>query len=717
MKREELTGNESHSSGFLKLLLMVCFVLILLPPAKAQTDGSNLKPDLSWKKKKYGFVDKTTGELVIPYKYDRVEEFENGLAIAYKENSGLINAEGKEVLPFEYFAIYKVKCPNILYVLAIQDKTESPFSLEPTLAGLADSTGRIILPCEYKSLKNAGNLFTFKKRLNENSTGLGIINNKGQIIVPPNAGNYPEPTFKNVAERVAFEKDGILKYGAIGKSGEVVVPFEYKSLFINSDLIVATDFNSKCHLFSISGKVLSNDTFDDYSNKNGKIELWDNSVKLKKDGKWGFFDKNGMIVPCEYDEIPEDFRYGFMTVVINNRYGLVNRKGKRVVPCLYDIAFYREETKYLFVRDGKFSGYYSLSGKLILPCEFTSLPSSPVNGSFIFRKENKIGMIDTTGVQKVPFVLDEKYAESNPSQAISYCETILKTDPENSEVINLLAYTYYVSKKPEDALSGLTNLANTYHKPGIYYYRSLVNLKQGDLAKAADDCANTTYPASEGWSCKAYTALANEKFKKGMYNEALNNCISAKKNQAYCAEVVQLENAIRYEMKQKGIKEDEKLAFTLGKQEPKREIYFIGDDRKTFPANWPEKFYWDPAGQLTGGYTGSYCDCGLTDLNVNNYGHNKNYLSMECAKYTTYKTILEKNVVKTETSATFFIKSIEYKDNTYIFYAEEGDGPINYKNGMNIYYKENGLTVTVTVTFTITVDNVTQEMKMEKKKY
>jgi hypothetical protein len=374
MKREKLTGSESHSFGFLKLLLMVCFVLIQLPLAKAQTDGSNLKPDLSLKKKKYGFVDKTSGELVIPYKYDRVEEFEKGLAIAQIENCGLINEQGKEVLPFEYIFISRVKCPNILYVLSIQDKTQSPYSMEPYLSGLADSSGRIILPCEYKSFKKAGNLFTFKKRLSENSTGLGIINNKGQIIVPPNAGNYPEPTFTKLAERVALEKDGLLKYGVIGKSGEVVVPFEYKSLFINPNLIVATDFNSKCHLFSISGKVLSNETFDDYSNKNGKTDLFDNAVKLKKDGKWGFFDKNGMVVPCEYDEIPEDFRYGFMTVLINNRYGLVNKKGKRVVPCLYDIAFYREETKLLYVRDGKFSGYYSLSGKLILPCEFTSLP-------------------------------------------------------------------------------------------------------------------------------------------------------------------------------------------------------------------------------------------------------------------------------------------------------------------------------------------------------
>jgi hypothetical protein len=74
---------------------------------------------------------------------------------------------------------------------------------------------------------------------------------------------------------------------------------------------------------------------------------------------------------------------------------------------------------------------------------------------------------------------------------------------------------------------------------------------------------------------------------------------------------------------------------------------------------------------------------------------------MECAKYVTYKTLLEKNVVKKETEATFFIKSIEYKDNQYIFYAEEGDGPITYKNGMNIYYSKTDNTVS----FTFTIDN------------
>jgi hypothetical protein len=713
MKKVELIGCYIRISRlFKKNLLIACLILMLSPFAKAQTDGSNLKPDLSFKKKKYGFVDKSTGQLVIPYKFDRVEEFENGLAIAVqKDFAGLINAEGKEVLPFDYFAITRVKCPNTLFMLAIRDNTVSPFSMDPCLVGLADSTGRIILPCEYHSMKMAGNLFTFKKRLNENSTGLGIINNKGQIIVPPNAGNYPEPTFTNVAERVAFEKDGQMKYGAIGKSGDVVVPFEYKNLFINPDLIVATDFNSKCHLFTSSGKKLSDDTYDEFSNKGGSIELFDNAVKLKKEGKWGFFDKNGMIVPCEYDEMPNDFRHGFMTVLINNQSGVVNRQGKRVVPCQYEIAMYYEKMKLLFVRNNKLTGLYSLSGKMILPCEFENLPESMVGGYVIAQKEGKTGMTDTTGVQIVPFVLNEKFVESNPKQGIGYCETILKINPENSEIANLLAYTYYKTREPGDALNELTNLANTYHKPGIYYYRVLVHLKQGDLIKAESDCANTTYPASEGWSCKAYSALAKEKLKKGMYNEALKNCLKAKANQTYCSDAVPVENAIRFEMKQKGIKEDESLTLKLGKPEPKREIYFIGDDRKTFPASWPETFYWNPAGQLVGSYSGSYCDCGLSDFNVNNYGHNKNYLSMECAKYETYKKLLEKNVVKKETSATFYIKSIERKDNQYIFYTEEKDGPITNKNGMNIYYS----IIDKTISFTVTIDNRTQELKMNKK--
>jgi hypothetical protein len=46
--------------------------------------------------------------------------------------------------------------------------------MDPYLSDLADSTGRIVLPCEYSSLKKVGNHFTFKKCLNENSTGLGI---------------------------------------------------------------------------------------------------------------------------------------------------------------------------------------------------------------------------------------------------------------------------------------------------------------------------------------------------------------------------------------------------------------------------------------------------------------------------------------------------------------------------------------------------------------
>ena len=53
--------------------------------------------------RRYGYVD-TSGNLVIPYKYDHAYEFSEGLAAVRDENNGFgyINPKGETVIPHQY---------------------------------------------------------------------------------------------------------------------------------------------------------------------------------------------------------------------------------------------------------------------------------------------------------------------------------------------------------------------------------------------------------------------------------------------------------------------------------------------------------------------------------------------------------------------------------------------------------------------------------------
>jgi len=712
MKIKKIIKNGSAGKRNMKLKNSVWLVSILFMVSSslvAQTDGSNLKRDYDMKKRAWGYIDKSSGKKVIAYKYYGAQEFYAGLAVVNtKDNAGMINTRGETVVPFEYNTIELVKCTEPAYILKRIDKKQNRY-----MYGLADASGKITIPCTYYEIKAVGSIFKVWNYLNTEPQGLGFANCKGEFIAPPNMKNAPEPKFYWGFDRIAIEKDGQTKFGVITDKGSMLLPFEYKDMFTNPDLIVATDFNSKCHIFDKTGRKISDIAFDEIDTKGSYNTISNNEIRVKKDGKYGLFGKTGLIVPCEYDEIPDGFNDGFMTVKINNKSGVVNRQGKLLVPCEYEAAFYYYLTKLLYVyRDNK-RGYYNLSGKMILPCEFSSIPDSLVSGCFIVKQDGKLGMVDTTGMQSVPFVLDQKFAESNPKKTIEYCTSILNINPVITDAVNLMALAYYTSATPDDALKELTAMSAKYLIPGtrsgmpaIYYYKALAYMKKGNLDEAYTACLNTTYPTTEGWSCPAFTALANERFKKGLYKEALNACNSAKTYTGVCAEAAQLESAIKSEMAAKGIK-IESPTITLGKIEPKRDIYYIGDDRKKFPADWPESFYWNPSEQLNNKFSDGDCNCKISNFNLNYAGHNNNYFDLRCSKIISSKDILGKwQGYEVETNFACYIKSIERINGQYVFYAEQKDGPINYKDGIFIYYKSKN-----EISFKITLDNKLYEMK------
>lgn len=200
--------------------------------------------------KKYGFLNRQ-GKIIIPAKYDHAFDFDNGLAVVeLNEKRGLIDKTGKEILPISYTQIRVLSNELIL----ARNNNWIFF----------DHTGKAVIPTEYE----VANSFSEELAFVEAGNKSGFINKKGDFVINLPKGYSAYGGFKNGLAVIVSEK---YKKGVIDKSGNTVIPFDYDEI----------------------------------------SEFEDGIAKVKKNGKYGYIDKsNKIIIPIVYDKIYSFNEYG-----------------------------------------------------------------------------------------------------------------------------------------------------------------------------------------------------------------------------------------------------------------------------------------------------------------------------------------------------------------------------------------------------------------------
>ena len=101
------------------------------------------------------------------------------------------------------------------------------------------------------------------------------------------------------------------------------------------------------------------------------------TVAVKKEGKWGFINKNGdLIVPFEYDSCLNYFNKNIVAVEKDNKWGFVDKSGNVVIPFEYDVVQY--------IKEGFYVVGYSVENSA----------------------DQKVGIIDNNGNTIVPLIYD-----------------------------------------------------------------------------------------------------------------------------------------------------------------------------------------------------------------------------------------------------------------------------------------------------------------------
>lgn len=411
---------------------------------------------------KVGIINKMGHEL-LPCVYDRpIDNCPDFVAAAKDGRWGVVDYSNKPLVPFDYQEIKSLYCGGeILLALKKDDKW-----------ALVSSNGfHALTPFKYKYMKDM-DILDLNSRIYRNSNPpaliavlennkWGYINNWGEVIIPPKYdhderyGSGDCPMFYDGCAAVGM--DG--KYGFIDTTGKVIVPFIYWYIEpIWSAMIVdepAVFYDARVDDNGADGRqdILSSTgermTYKDYYcvdeaadsmvvvcdgvYDNFKRGVYDLKAKrevfsgdydeisylaqsrfmVKKDGKWGCFDRNGkQIFDFKYDEV-DAFSNGAARVKLGDKWGFVkldgsvlvtpkynsvypfgkdrlavvcnggceciNFLGKTVTSQIYsDIDYYPEDYNGFYCRKvriyGKVKhrwGYINYRGQEIVPCEYS----------------------------------------------------------------------------------------------------------------------------------------------------------------------------------------------------------------------------------------------------------------------------------------------------------------------------------------------------------
>ncbi|MFR3216465.1 MAG: WG repeat-containing protein [Dysgonomonas mossii] len=351
----------------------------------------------------YGIINRI-GKIIIGFKYDRIYPYSEGLAIIVKSGKyGFINIKGEEVIPCTYGIAFPFK--DGLARVEIDHKF-----------GFINNKGEEVIPCQYLNYTSYGAraknsiLETIKRKykilinsiisfpdglyLVKVNQKYGFIDNTGEEIVPCIYDlAYP------FSEGFALIKINDL-YGFIDTTGKEVISPKY---------IQARDFNdgyawvqqtNSTYAFIDKLENITSVNFDFVSPFNDGLAI---VAYNKQSGEtYAIINNEGeLVLPFIYDKIEFEKNNSLIRVLLNQKYGFIDRTGKEISPCIYDFTLDFTEGFALVRKDDKY-GFINEEGEEVIACNYVGARSFH-EGLALVRKNRKYGFINTFGSLVIPY--------------------------------------------------------------------------------------------------------------------------------------------------------------------------------------------------------------------------------------------------------------------------------------------------------------------------
>lgn len=327
--------------AFAVIIMVIVSIIKIIKTSNKKVEVKKVSYYVSYENGKFGVIN-NSGETVINAEYDEIISIPNNskpiFVCTYDVNdeegtykTKVINAENN-VLLTDYEKIEAVdnhdSKQNIWYednILRVSKNGKY---------GLIDFEGKEIIPCDYDeilALASVRNEFLIKKAGNT-----GLVNEKGQTIIPTQYKAILTLKEGYNSEYIIVNEDN--KYGVINTTGTVLVEPKYDDVkYVNSSTMFAIKEAGVWKLFNTeNSNIIIDGGYDDI------VEAKNDSITIVKEGKYGIIDANKeeKVTP-QYD----DLKYVFSIYYIakkDGKFGIINLENEEIIPFEYTNMVYIE---------------------------------------------------------------------------------------------------------------------------------------------------------------------------------------------------------------------------------------------------------------------------------------------------------------------------------------------------------------------------------------
>lgn len=418
-----------------KFSILVCIFFILSSHCISQQ--VNLVPYR--KNNKWGYSD-FNKNIVIPCKYDHTFMFRGDYArVIYKNKYGLIDKNGKEIIPTKYKSIgqlstvlYSIsgkkyativnvqnskKIENITMIKRLKSQCKNILIYVNDSIGIIDTLGNIICEPYFKEV----GYFSDNHAIATTHSGENyLLSCSGNMILLPseykNLGKYGNGL-------IIYSSRPHL-YGAIDTLGNVIIPSIYDFIFPFRQEITVIKKGLKLGIVNNKGEIKIPLEYDGYNYSHEHFFL-------KKDSLFGYIDTTGKIlIPFKYKEI-RDYNKGQAIVSNGNKLGVIDTSGNTIIEFEYDRIFLKNNQYYL--TKNKLHGISDMSGSVIFQCKYSSLWETSDNYFYVV-KDGKAGYVDSLENTILPFYYQTLSGQFNDTYWVQSNKKWILVDSELNQI-------------------------------------------------------------------------------------------------------------------------------------------------------------------------------------------------------------------------------------------------------------------------------------------
>lgn len=274
----------------------------------------------------YGLIN-FEGKKILPAEYEEISniDYKEGFLKVKKDGLyGVVNIAGKIIIKPQYFDINadgyyndKNKYDNAGFILKVK-------SDEGYKYGYADSNGKVLFECNYNEIyritenpdeKTAYLISSYNGRY-------GLIKDDKQVL----DNQFDSIEYDSNTNLIVVEKSG--KQGVYNLQGETVIPIEYDSIIIGGDYINAIKGESR-EVYGVDGNIIQT-TFTNHQKVSNNYY-----IIIDENNNYNIVDaSNRLLLQQQYIYI-EYFANDLFIVTQGTNSGLINSNGNIVVPIKY----------------------------------------------------------------------------------------------------------------------------------------------------------------------------------------------------------------------------------------------------------------------------------------------------------------------------------------------------------------------------------------------